>query len=198
MPDTTTNTTDNNGKGLLGNRKGLYDNKTQYILKLLSNGQLEKLSLGADSEKELYTSLGISKTKWFALKKKYPELKELMIRTRYETFLGIKGAMKKRALGYDYEETEQETIVDPKTGAQKKGKTKTFTRHVPPDLAAQKLLIANLKKAENRESGSGDRNGELINWTNNAETIEVRTEGSVTVALDEAIKNVLKEITDDR
>ena len=171
--------------------------KKDYVIKLLKNGTLERLSQGADSEKELYTSLQISKTKWFALKNEIPELKELMIRTRYETFLAIKGAMKKRALGYDYEESETEMIVDPRTGARSKGKVKTIKRHVAPDLAAQKLLIANLKKTECKEE-FGNKDSELASWTNNAETIEIRTEGSVTVSLDESIKSVLKEINDDQ
>ena len=173
------------------------DYKKEYILKILKDGTLEKLSQGADSEKELYTALQISKTKWFSLKNEIPELKALIIRTRHETFLGIKGAMKKRAFGYDYEETEQEMIVDPRTGAQSKGKIRKTVRHVPPDLSAQKLLIANMKKLECKE-GMGDRDGELANWTNSTETIEVRTENSVTVALDDAIKSVLKEINDDK
>ena len=170
---------------------------TERVKRLLADGTMEKLSLGADSDKELYESLGISKSKWFQLKKELPELSKLIIRTRHETFLGIKGAMKKRALGYDYEETEQEMTVDPRTGAQQKGKVRKITRHVPPDLSAQKLLIANLKKAECREDNP-EKLEELANWTNSIETIEVKAEGSVSLALDDAIKNVLKDINDDK
>lgn len=169
---------------------------TERIKKLLEDGTMEKLSLGADSDKELYESLGISKTKWFQLKKELPELNELIIRTRHETFLGIKGAMKKRALGYDYEETENEEGTDPKSGMPYT-KTKKTIRHCPPDLSAQKLLIANLKKAECREDNE-DKLEELARWTNSTETIEVKAEGSVSLALDDAIKNVLKDINDDK
>lgn len=158
---------------------------------------MQKLFQGADTEKELYTAIGISKSSWLRLKKEILELQALTIRTRHETFLAIKGAMKKRAMGYDYEESETEMIVDPRTGAQSKGKVRKVTRHVPPDLSAQKLLIANLKKSECRE-GTGDRDTDLANWTNSTETIEVKAESSVTVALDEAIQSVLKDINNDK
>ena len=168
--------------------------KKQYILRLLQNGTLERLIQGADSDKELYESLKIGKTMWFRLKKEVPELKELVIRTRYETFIEIKGAMKKRALGYSYEETEQEMVVDPRTGMQHKGKIRKYTRHVPPDLSAQKLLIANLKSQECRDH----RESELSNWTNSTATVEIKTEGQVSLAVDDAIREVLKEIENDK
>ena len=135
---------------------------------------------------------------WFRMKKEIPELAELIIRTRHETFLEIKGAMKKRALGYNYEEEEQEIYVDQRTGAKTKGKVRKITRHVPPDITAQKLLIANLKKAECREDNEDSRLEELASWTNSTETLELKTENNITLAVDDAIKSVLKEITDDK
>ena len=173
------------------------DDKKKYIEKLLKNGTLEKLSQGADTEKELYTALGIGKTSWLKYKEEIPELKELIIRTRHETFLDIKGAMKKRALGYDYTEEIQEMSIDVRTKEKKPLMVRKVTRHVPPDLSAQKLLIANMKKQECRNDRK-DRIDELANWTNSTETIEVKTEGSVSLALDDAIKNVLKDINNDK
>ena len=178
-------------------RRFTHNKLVKYIQDLIKTGRLQQLILGADSEKELYTALGIGKTSWFALKKEITELHELTIRTRHETFIQLKGAMMKRAMGYDYEETEQEMILDPRTGAQSKGKVRKVTRHVPPDLSAQKLLIANLKKSECREE-TGDKDTELANWTNSTETIEIKAESSVTVAVDEAIQNVLKDINNDK
>ena len=173
-----------------------HEKLVNHIKQLLDNGTLEKLFQGADTEKELYTAIGISKSSWLRLKEEIPELQALTIRTRHETFIAIKGAMKKRAMGYSYDEVETEEGQDPKTG-NSYTKTRTTKRHVPPDLSAQKLLIANMKKIECKD-GKEDKNGELANWTNSTETIEVRSESSVTVAVDDAIKEVLKEITNDK
>lgn len=178
-------------------RRFTHQAHVDYVKRLLSDGTMQKLFQGADTEKELYTALGFSKTLWAKLKNEVPELQSLTVRTRHETFIAIKGAMKKRAMGYDYEETEQEMIIDPRTGAQSKGKVRKTMRHVPPDLSAQKLLIANMKKVECKELPE-DQDTELSSWTNSTETIELKTESSVTVALDEAIKNVLKDINDDK
>lgn len=166
--------------------------KRNNIQQLVEDGTLEMLALGADNEQDLIKALNIGRSRWSELKKEIPGLSDILSRTLYTKFTMVKGANLKKALGYDYEETEDTIVVD-KNGREHPV-TKITKRHCPPDVQAQKIAMANIvRNARKAQNGAME-----IDWTNSVETVEVKAEGSVSLVLDEAIKNVLKELEEDK
>jgi len=158
----------------------------ETITAMLEDGSLQSMFSGADSEKQIYEALGINYRVWFDLKKEIPQFAQLSTRTRVEQFYALKGAMKKNAYGYDYYEYYDEMDAD--GNVVKRTRTR---RHKAPDLNSQKILLTNIKKAEAINKG----NSEIMNWTNRAdEPIEIKTEGTVSVVVDTAIKSVLEAV----
>lgn len=90
------------------------------------------------TEGQICQMLGIGRTVFYEYKKEHPEF-ERALRTG-ETLLidDLKGALIKKALGYDY--TEETREMSKKDGL----KTKKVTRHMPPDLGSIHLLLKNL------------------------------------------------------
>ena len=91
---------------------------------------------------QIAQKLGISKSTLCKYKNMHPELDEALTVGRNELVEELRESIKKRALGYDVEETSvKETFSD------EKGYTKVVTttmRHIPADLGSAHLLLKNL------------------------------------------------------
>lgn len=91
---------------------------------------------------QIAQKLGVHRCTLHKYKGMYPELEEALTDGRNALIEDLRCAIKKRALGYDVEETStKETFSD------EKGYTKIVTttmRHIPADLGSAHLLLKNL------------------------------------------------------
>ena len=90
---------------------------------------------------QIAAKLGISKSTLHNYAKKYPEFSAALAGAKVSLADDIKGALRRRALGYYYEETTVKRI-DNENDSQVV--TTTTRKHVPPDTASCHLLLKNL------------------------------------------------------
>ena len=86
--------------------------------------------------------LGVHHDTFIKYKARYPELFEALKKGRQDIVDAAYSALAKRALGYDYEETETHIRKDGKSYVVKRAK------HQPPDVAAINLLLKNWARGE--------------------------------------------------
>lgn len=98
----------------------------------------EWVSAGATDE-EVAKALGISITTLYEYKKKYPKFAESFACARAEVVISIKGALLKKALGFEYEEEKRVGRKD-KDGEQIILVEKYKRYSVPSETAAAMLL----------------------------------------------------------
>lgn len=99
---------------------------------------------GATNE-TLAKSLGIGLTTFKRILKDYPEkMKELLKEGKQEADFKVESELFRRAIGYDYEETETIVSVD-KEGNATPSKVRKIKRHVPGDVTAQIYWLKNRK-----------------------------------------------------
>lgn len=160
----------------------------EIITKMLDDGTLQALYEVRDTEKEIAACIGVAYSTFRELKKQIPAFSTLSTRTREMKFDMIVNAMRKNALGYDYEETEVETDAE---GNIKK--RQTFTRHKAPDINSQKILLTNIKKAEGNQPNPNPR---IAGWSNKAEeALEIKAEGGINLLLDASVQSVLEALS---
>lgn len=93
------------------------------------------------TEAQICIKLGIGRTAFYEYKKEHREF-ERALRTGETMLVGdLKGALIKKALGYEYK--EKETIVT-KIKGKTSVTTKTKEKHMPADLGSIHLLLKNL------------------------------------------------------
>lgn len=129
--------------------------------------EVEKWLREGASEKEIYNDrLHIGKDAWISYKKKYPELNELIKKSRQTPVEEIKAAMFKRATGFQYEEkkviTQQIKFDDEQLRElpAKLVRTETTTKTALPDVAAGLVLL----KHWDKEAG----------WTTDPQSLELK------------------------
>lgn len=124
----------NSRKGI-GGRKSKYDT---YVVPYFSD--IEKWLNEGATEKQIAENLGIAESTLNEYKNKFPEFLELFKKKRTGLVTQLRGAIVKRAMGYDYEETTT-------TIRQEKGKSVQVVekkkKHMPPDVAALNLALKN-------------------------------------------------------
>lgn len=136
----------------MAGRNNKYDTHIKPFFKKID----EMLNDGA-TEKQVAESLGISYPSWNKYKVKYPELKELCEKPRTKLIDDLRGALVKRALGFEYEEKKQ-YITEDENGNKKKH-TEITTKFALPDVAAINLALKNY-----------DRD----NWANDPQALEMK------------------------
>ena len=108
-------------------------------------------------------------------KKKYPEFLKAIQQGSYEPIKKVTGKMYRIANGYDYEEPIYEIIYPPENkGAKGKngkpmGRKKTpekrlvriVTKHMPPNVIAQKFILTNKDKTKWQESSKIEVGGQM-------------------------------------
>lgn len=93
------------------------------------------------SVRQIAVKLGISKTTLYKYATEHPELQAALDTGKNNLVEDLHCAIKRRALGYDYEET---TVKEEETEDGYKKTTTTVKKHLPPDLGSIHLLLKNL------------------------------------------------------
>lgn len=111
------------------------------------------------TERQIAANLGISYSSFNKYKSLRKEFSDLLLDSVQPLVNEIRGALVKRALGYQYEEKKTYTKTDD-TG-KKIEYTETVTKEQAPDVAAIHLLLKNLDRNEDGSSNwSNDWNSE--------------------------------------
>lgn len=92
--------------------------------------------------RQIAAKLGVSKTTLYRYAAKYPELEETLTGAKDSLVDDLKNSIKRRALGYEYEETTTKVTESEKNGQETV--TTTVRKHMPPDLGSIHLLLKNL------------------------------------------------------
>lgn len=92
--------------------------------------------------RQIAQKLGVGKTTFYKYIDDHPELSEALEKGKGILVDDLKSALKRRALGYDYEETTTKVIDSEKDG--RKIETVAVKKHIPPDLGSIHLLLKNL------------------------------------------------------
>jgi len=135
-------------------RKPIYDEKIKP--------HLEKIREWAEAgvfEKDMYQALGVSKDTWERYKKTKSELKDSIKRGRQFCVSELYSALKRKAVGGDYQESKVFSVVDAK--GNRKEHTEIIKKHALPDTVAIHLLLKNWDKE---------------NWNDNPALIDLRQE----------------------
>ena len=92
--------------------------------------------------RQIAAKLGISKTTLYKYAKQHKELEAALSNGKDSLVDDLKNSIRRRALGYDYEETTTKRTVSEKNGVEVV--TTTVKKHQPPDLGSIHLLLKNL------------------------------------------------------
>lgn len=93
------------------------------------------------SVRQIAVKLGVSKSTLYKYAKEHPELQAALDDGKNNLVEDLHCAIKRRALGYDYEETTVK-VEESEDGYKKT--TITVKKHLPPDLGSIHLLLKNL------------------------------------------------------
>lgn len=116
--------------------------KSKYLDVIVPN--LENISRWAKegaTEKEICQVLDISTSTFYEYKNKYSELSRALKKGRKELVLDIRGALLKKALGFEYTETKQYITED--QNGDKKIHTEKNKKYCVPSEAAANMLLKN-------------------------------------------------------
>lgn len=139
IPESSVNEKVPNTPSVKGRRRGFHGKWDDYVQPLLPKIK-EWASQGA-TDYEICAAIGIALSTFYEYKKKYPELTEALRDGRQKVVLEIRGALLKKALGFNFTE---------KRGIRKNnGETQSvevFDRYCPPDPVAAGMLLRNYDK----------------------------------------------------
>ena len=119
-------------------RKSAYDTR----IKPRFDEILNWLRHGA-TEKQVYENLGISQEAFYKYKREKTEFTELLKKGQESLVLQLRGALIKKALGFEYKEIKRFTKIE--RGKQVQTIEET-TKQSLPDVAAANLLLKNYDK----------------------------------------------------
>lgn len=102
----------------------------------------EWLESGA-TEKQIYENLGVSRNAFYKYKKDKKEFEDLLKNGRKTLVVQLRGALVKKALGFDYEETSETSEYNAATGKMEITKCERKVKHALPDVAALNLCLKN-------------------------------------------------------
>lgn len=117
-------------------RKSVYDT----IIKPRFDDILEWLQNGA-TEKQVYENLGIGRDAFYRYKRDKEEFSELIKKGRETLVKQLRGALVKKALGFEYKETKKYTKRDADGVVVQC--VEEYTRQSLPDVAALNLCLKN-------------------------------------------------------
>lgn len=128
------------GKGKKS-RKGIGGRKSKYESHVRPHfDEIEEWLNNGATEAQIAVSLGIAESTLHDYKNKYPEFAELFKKKRSGLISELRGALVKRAMGYEYEEVT--TFIKQQGGNQVQTVEKR-RKHQPPDVAALNLALKN-------------------------------------------------------
>lgn len=116
-------------------RKSRYESHVQPFLEQV------KEWYGLLNESQIASKLGVGVTSFEKYKREHAELREALSRGKEELVLDLKSTLKKKAKGFEYEETK--TYIRSVDGKETKI-VERYKRYSPPDTGAIHLLLKNL------------------------------------------------------
>lgn len=117
--------------------------KSKYDLVKDNFPQIQKWLKDGLTEAQVAKNLGIAQSSWSLYKKQYSELTELIKNSRETVVDELRGALLKRALGFEYE--EQKTYIKIEDGKEVRY-TEITKKQALPDVAAINLSLKNYDK----------------------------------------------------
>jgi transposase-like protein len=102
---------------------------------------------------EIAKLVGISRKTFYEWRKMYPDFSDIIKKGKLETDLEVENALLKRALGYEYEETEMTVSKVMVNGKEvtRPGKIKKTKKIIPPDVGAICFWLKNRQKDKWRD-----------------------------------------------
>lgn len=115
------------------------------------------------TDEQIAKNLGISKVTLYKYINEHTELSELLKKGKEVIDIEIENALLKRALGYKYNETTKEQVLNKDTGQYELQTTKVVTKEVVPDTTAQIFWLKNRKPKDWRDRKEVDHSGNINN-----------------------------------
>lgn len=97
------------------------------------------------TDKQIAANIGIRAGTLYDWKNRFPDFSEALKKGKEVVDRQVENALLKRALGYTYEETTREPVLNPDTGKVELTVTKIITKQVVPDTTAQIFWLKNRK-----------------------------------------------------
>lgn len=119
-------------------RKSVYDT----LIKPRFDEVLEWLRNGA-TDRQIYENLGIKKDAFYKYKREKSEFSEILQKGRQSLVVQLRGALVKKALGFQYSEIKKYTKIENGKSVQYIEETK---KNALPDVAAINLCLKNYDK----------------------------------------------------
>ena len=135
-------------------RKSAYETRIKPRLPEVA----EWLANGA-TEKQIAHNLGVAGSTFEKYKAINAEFAEFLKNGRRNLVLQLRGALVKKALGFDYTETSRTEEVNLQTGEMEVTKRETKIKHALPDVAALNLCLKNYDSDD---------------WANDPQALELR------------------------
>lgn len=133
-------------------RKSAYDTR----IKPRFSDILEWLQNGA-TEKQICDNLGISKDAFYKYKREKSEFNELIEKGRESLVIQLRGALVKKAFGFEY--TESKTVISKDADGKTSERTEIYKRQALPDVAALNLCL---------------KNYDADNWANDPQQLKIK------------------------
>lgn len=111
------------------------------------------------TEKQIAFNLGISYSTFNKYKSEKTEFAEFLKTGRQTLVMQLRGALVKKALGFDYVETSETKERDAETGEMKVVKSETKVKYAQPDVAALNLCL---------------KNYDADNWANDPQALKLK------------------------
>ena len=96
-------------------------------------------------DEQIAENIGIRADTLYDWKNRFPDISEALKKGKEVVDRQVENALLKRALGYTYEETTREPVLNPDTGKIELTVTKVVTKQVIPDTTAQIFWLKNRK-----------------------------------------------------
>ena len=97
------------------------------------------------TDEQIAANIGIRAGTLYDWKNRFPDFSEALKKGKEVVDRQVENALLKRALGYTYEETTREPVLNPDTGKAELTVTKTVIKQVAPDTTAQIFWLKNRK-----------------------------------------------------
>ena len=133
----------------------------RYSPKILK--QVQSLAIEGKTIEEMANELSISVKTFYEWKNKYKEFSEAIKKGKEVSDDKVEESLFKRAIGYEYEETEQvmSSGKSKKDKDDKNIKIRKTTKHVPPDVLAQMYWLKNRRPDKWRDKQDMHFSGEI-------------------------------------
>lgn len=96
-------------------------------------------------DEQIAENIGIRAGTLYDWKNRFPDISEALKKGKEVVDRQVENALLKRALGYTYEETTREPVLNPDTGKIELTVTKVVTKQAIPDTTAQIFWLKNRK-----------------------------------------------------